>query len=51
MHIEHFVWQENGGWLLTELSKIQDIMELPTISCQVNLSDIYAKIDFSAENN
>lgn len=51
MHIEHFVRQNNGGWLLTELSAADDVLELPTISCQVSLSDVYAKIDFSAENN
>ncbi|MCY7377403.1 MAG: Uma2 family endonuclease [Pyrinomonadaceae bacterium] len=51
MHVEHFVRQKNGGWLLTELSDAADILELPTIACQVNLSDIYAKIDFSVENN
>lgn len=49
--IEHFVRQSNGGWLLTELSELEDILELPTISCQVSLSEIYAKIDFSAANN
>ncbi len=48
-HIEHFVRQANGGWLLTELSEMSDVLELPTVSCQVNLSDIYAKVDFSAE--
>lgn len=51
MHIEHFVRQKNGGWLLTELSKATEILELPTISCQVDLSEIYAKIDFSVEKN
>lgn len=51
MHVEHFVRQKNGGWLLTELSDAGDILELPTIACQVSLSDVYAKIDFSAEND
>ncbi len=49
--IEHFVRQQNGGWLLTELSALSDVLELPTISGQVSLSEIYAKIDFSVENN
>ena len=51
MHVEHFVRQKNGGWFLTELSETADILHLPTISCQVNSSDIYAKIDFSAGTN
>ncbi len=51
MLVEHFVRQKNGGWLLTELSEADDILELPTVSCQVSLNDIYAKIDFSAAIN
>lgn len=51
MHIEHFVRQQNGGWLLTELSETAEILELPTISCQINVSEIYAKIDFPVEKN
>lgn len=51
MQVEHYIRQNNGGWLLTELSTPSDVLELPAISCQVSLSDIYAKIDFSVENN
>lgn len=50
MHVEHFVRQKNGGWLLTEISGAEEVLELPTIDCRVSLNDIYAKIDFSAEN-
>ncbi|MDQ2747491.1 MAG: Uma2 family endonuclease [Acidobacteriota bacterium] len=50
-HLEHFVRQANGGWLLTELSDAAEFLELPTIDCRVTLGDIYAKIDFSAEND
>lgn len=47
-YIEHFVRQENGGWLLTEMSEVlSDVLQLSTISCELNLSDIYAKIDFN----
>ncbi len=48
-YIEHFVRQENGGWLLTEIAKMTEVLPLPTISCELNLSDIYARIDFSEE--
>lgn len=48
-YIEHFVRQENGGWLLTEVAEMTEVLPLPTISCELNLSDIYARIDFSEE--
>ncbi|MBA3631643.1 MAG: Uma2 family endonuclease [Acidobacteria bacterium] len=48
-YIEHFVRQENGGWLLTESAEITEVLQIPTISCELNLSDIYARIDFSEE--
>ncbi len=51
IHIEHFVRQENGGWLLTELSEASDALKFPTISCQVSLSEFYAKVDFEEETN
>ncbi|MGI8640570.1 MAG: Uma2 family endonuclease [Pyrinomonadaceae bacterium] len=48
-YIEHFVHQENGGWLLTEIAEMSEIFQLPTIFCELNLSDIYARINFDEE--
>lgn len=47
--IEHFIRQENGGWLLTELSEMSEILHLPNIECEIALSEIYAKVDFTEE--
>lgn len=46
-HIEHFIRQENGEWIFTEISEMSDSLQLPTIECEVSLSEIYAKIDFT----
>ncbi len=34
---------------MTEIAKMTEVLPLPTISCELNLSDIYARIDFSEE--
>jgi Uma2 family endonuclease len=39
-HVEHFVRQaDNNTWLLSETSKPDDIVSLPAIGCQLQLSD------------
>jgi Uma2 family endonuclease len=48
-YIEHFVRQENGGWLLSELSELSEVLPLPSIECETALSEIYAKVDFAEE--
>ena len=46
-YIEHYIRQENGGWLYTEISEMSDSLKFPTIECEVSLSEIYAKVDFT----
>lgn len=48
-HIEHFVRQENGGWLMTEIYESSDALQLQSIDCAVNLQDVYAKVDFNEQ--
>lgn len=49
--VEHYVRQEGNGWLLTELTGLDDTLQLPAISCQLKLNDIYAKVDFEEETD
>ena len=44
--VERYV-RQGDGWLLTELSRLEDNLRLTSIDCDVALSEIYAKIQFS----
>ena len=47
-HVEQFVKQAHGGWLLSETSRLEDTLTLPSIECTLPLSDIYEKVQFLA---
>jgi Uma2 family endonuclease len=40
IHVEHFVRQE-GGWLMTEATQREDVLELPSIGCRLALAEVY----------
>jgi Uma2 family endonuclease len=40
---EHYLRQDNGHWLYTKVSGLDGIVILPTLKCQLSLSDIYNK--------
>jgi Uma2 family endonuclease len=42
--------QPDGGWLLTSASRLEDVISLPSIACQLKLADLYEKVDFSAQS-
>jgi Uma2 family endonuclease len=46
VRIEHYVRQPDGGWLLTDLNRPEEVLELPSISCKLPLREIYARVDF-----
>lgn len=41
VHAEHYTRQGNGGWLLTETDRREDVLELPSIACTLALADVY----------
>ncbi|MEZ4734042.1 MAG: Uma2 family endonuclease [Caldilineaceae bacterium] len=43
-HIEHYVRQPNGQWLLSEATSLAETIHLPTIDCALPLSDVYDKV-------
>lgn len=43
-HAEHFVRQAGGAWLLTEATRIEEVIELPSIGCRLALADVYRKV-------
>jgi len=44
-HIEHYVRQANNQWLLSEISDLQEVIDLPSIDCRLALTDIYDKVE------
>jgi Uma2 family endonuclease len=45
-HVEHFVKQADGLWLLAETDRLEDVLTLSSIECTLLLSDIYEKVQF-----
>lgn len=48
-HIEHYVRQANDKWLLTEVRRMDVILELNSIQCKLKVSDVYIKVKFEDE--
>ncbi len=45
-HVEHYVRQNDGHWLLIEASGLKASIELPAIDACLQLSEIYARVTF-----
>ena len=45
--VEKFAINADGEWALRDHRTLEEILVLDSISCQIKLSDIYARIDFS----
>ena len=41
--VEHYLRQENNHWLYTKVTGLEETLVLPTLKCQLTLSDIYSK--------
>jgi Uma2 family endonuclease len=45
VHAEHWVRQQgNGGWLFTETSCLDDVLDLPSIGAKLALRDAYDRV-------
>ncbi len=47
--VEHYARQSDGQWLLSEANCPEAVVELPSITCRLRLSDIYARIRFEPQ--
>jgi Uma2 family endonuclease len=47
--VEHYVRRGPDEWLLTEQRPLQDTLVLPSIECQLPLTEIYLKVQFASE--
>ena len=48
VHVERYT-RQGDEWLLTELSRLEDTLQLESIGCAVALSEIYAKVQFATD--
>lgn len=42
--IEQYVRQPDNQWLMSEVSKLEETFELPSINCRLLLSDVYDRV-------
>jgi Uma2 family endonuclease len=47
IHADLFTRQPDGRWLLTSASRLEDSLDLPSVGCRLNLSDLYEKVEFA----
>jgi Uma2 family endonuclease len=47
-HVEHYVRQPDGSWILHETNNLEDTIHLKSVRCSLRMADIYLKIDFSS---
>ncbi|HUJ23137.1 MAG TPA: Uma2 family endonuclease [Bryobacteraceae bacterium] len=43
IHVDLYTRQPDGGWMLKEASRLEDIIELRSIGCALPLADLYEK--------
>lgn len=48
IHIEQYVRQDDGSWVLRETNSINDIIELDSVGCHIPVAEAYLKL--SIEN-
>jgi Uma2 family endonuclease len=48
VHVERYVRQMNGTWVLSETYDIEDEIDLASLGCRLPLSEIYFKVPFRA---
>jgi Uma2 family endonuclease len=50
-HVERFVRQEDGSWLLNVYKGLDAVLELPTLACALPLAEIYEDVTFGPEDS
>jgi len=46
IRVERFSRQDDGQWLMWSTEKFNDVLAIPSIECELSVSDIYSRIDF-----
>jgi Uma2 family endonuclease len=50
-HVEHYVSQSDGQWLLTEAGRLEMTLSLTAIGCALSLDEVYAKVKLAARTD
>lgn len=50
-HIEHYLRQDDGNWLLRDAIGLESRIELPSIGCTLALADVYEQVTFEPEED
>ncbi len=48
IHADHYTRQPDGRWVLSEASRLEDVVDLPAIGCRLALADLYENVDLTA---
>jgi len=48
-HIEHYIRQTDGQWLLSESVRLDEVIHLPSLGCNLAMAEIYDKVEMGAE--
>ncbi len=44
VHVEQFLRQDDGTWLLTDYDDVDVVLELPAIGSRLALADVYRRV-------
>ena len=47
--VEHYTRQADDQWVLTEIRGLDKVLRLPSIGCELPLSEIYERVEFAPE--
>lgn len=45
-HVEHYIRQENGDWILREYYGTDKTVQIDSITCSLPLADVYDRVEF-----
>jgi len=48
--IERYLRQESGDWVYTQVNGLENSVELPSIGCRLDLSEVYTRVRFDLED-
>lgn len=48
-YLDHYSRQENGTWLFQSADGLESSINLPSINCRLELSDVYDRVEFPPE--
>ena len=48
VHVDLYTRQQDGGWVLSEASGLEETLELRCLGCRLALADLYEKVDLAS---